>query len=132
AQGALMKASSATRWQDWTSFALGLWLALSPWVVGYTEHESATCNAVFLGMALAVGCHFEAVFDEATFEWLNLGAGLWLVAAPFVLGFTGERVATANSVVVGGLVALLAASAMSLDKEVLRLLQHRRTADDGR
>lgn len=116
---------AAARWQDWASFSLGLWLALSPWIVGYTEHESATGNAVFLGLALALGCHFEVAFDECTPEWLNLTAGLWLVVAPFVLGFSEARVPTAASIAVGSLVAALAASALSLDKEVQKLLQKR-------
>jgi hypothetical protein len=110
--------TTVARWQDWASFALGLWLALSPWIVGYTEHESATGNAVFLGLALALGCHFEAACDMEGPEWLNLAAGLWLVIAPFVLGFSEVHVATANSIAVGSLVAVLAASALSLDKEI--------------
>jgi hypothetical protein len=117
----------AARWQDWASFVLGFWLALSPWIVGYTQHESATVNAVFLGLALALGCHFEAVFEVAACEWLNLAAGLWLVIAPFILGFSPAHVAAASSIAVGSLVALLAASALSLDKEIGKLL-HKRVA----
>jgi hypothetical protein len=114
-----MKAATA-RWQDWASFTLGMWLALSPWIMGYTEHESATGNAVFLGLALALGCHFEVAFDAEAPEWINLGAGLWLVMAPFILDFGSHNVATANSIAVGSLVAVLAASALSLDKELAR------------
>jgi len=110
--------TATARWQDWASFTLGLWLALSPWIVGDTEHESATGNAAFLGLALALGCHFEAAFDEEAPEWINLAAGMWLVIAPFVLGFSSVHVATVNSIAVGSLVAVLAASALSLDKEV--------------
>jgi len=113
--------TATARWQDWASFTLGLWLALSPWFVGYTEHESATGNAVFLGLALALGCHFEAACDIEAPEWLNLGAGLWLVIAPFVLGFSTVHVAAANSIAVGSLVAVLAGSALSLDKEIGKL-----------
>jgi len=40
-------------------------------------------------------------------------------------------VATANSIAVGSLVAVLAGSALSLDKEIGKLL-HRRTADHSR
>lgn len=110
--------AATTRWQEWASFALGLWLALSPWIVGYAEHEAATANAAFLGLALALGSHFEASLDENCAEWLNMAAGIWLVAAPFVLGFSVVPVATANSIAVGTLVMALAASALSLDKEI--------------
>jgi hypothetical protein len=134
---AMNKAKVATaRWQDWASFTLGLWLALSPWIVGYTEHESATGNAAFLGLALALGCHFEAACEFEAPEWLNLAAGLWLVIAPFVLGFSALHVAAANSIAVGSLVAMLAASALSLDKEIGRLWErhgwHKRVADHSR
>jgi hypothetical protein len=115
--------AATAKWQDWASFALGLWLAVSPWIVGYSEHEAATANAIVLGLALALGSHFECVAcaDEVRAEWLNLAAGIWLVCAPFTLEF-GSTVAAANSVVVGAFVALLAASALSLDKRIGKLL----------
>lgn len=111
----------AAKWQDWTSFVLGLWLAISPWIAGYSEHEAATANAVIVGLALALGSHFECVAcDEAPAEWLNLAAGLWLICAPFSLEFA-SRVASANSIAVGAFIALLAASALSLDKHIGKL-----------
>jgi SPW repeat len=110
--------AATARWQDWASFVLGLWLALSPWLVGYSENEAATANAVFVGLALALGAHFEATFDELGAQWLNIAGGLWLLLAPFVVGFNFHAVATANSIAVGTLVIALAASAMSLDKEI--------------
>jgi hypothetical protein len=116
---------AAARWQEWTSFVLGLWLAVSPWMLGYAEHEAATANAAFLGLALALGSHFEVSLDDSSAEWLNLAAGLWLVAAPFVLGFSA--VALANAIAVGTLVMALAASALSLDKEIGKWW-HRRVA----
>jgi hypothetical protein len=54
-------------------------------------------------------------------EWLNLAAGLWLLAAPFVLGFVGPNAATANCLAVGACVSGLAASALQLDKEIGKL-----------
>lgn len=112
----------AEKWQDWASFALSLWLAISPWVMGYAEHEAATWNAVIVGLALALASHFECVAcDELPAEWLNLAAGVWLLCAPFVLEFTAARVATATVVVVGAFVVALAVSALSLDKQIGKL-----------
>ena len=113
------------RWQDWSSFALGLWLAVSPWTLDYSHQEAATANAAFMGLALALGSHFEVSFDEMQAEWFNLAAGLWLVLAPFLLGFSEQGEAASNSMVVGALVAVLACSALSLDKEIVKLLQKR-------
>src|SRR2546428_3985093 len=112
-------ATATARWQEWASFVLGLWLAMSPWIFGYADDQLApTANAAFLGIALALGSHFEASLDECSAEWLNVAAGLWLVMAPFVLGFSSATLPTANSVAVGTLVMVLAGSALSLDKEI--------------
>jgi hypothetical protein len=116
-----------SRWQDWTSFALGLWLSVSPWIVGYESDHAATANAVFVGVSLALGAQFEIGLGELWAEWLNLAVGLWLPAAPFLLEFAPAPVATANCIVVGCFVCGLAASALHLDKDVARLLQKRTT-----
>jgi hypothetical protein len=46
--------------------------------------------------------------------------GLWLVIAPFVLGFRDVPVASANCVAVGGAVAALAASSLHLHRHLIR------------
>ena len=111
--------SATVRWQEWASFALGLWLAVSPWACGYAESEpAATGNAAFMGIALALASHFVVSFDGQHAEWLNFGAGVWLAVAPFVLGFGHAPVPAVNSIVVGSMVMTLAVSALSLDKEI--------------
>lgn len=109
---------TTTKWHEWASFALGLWLAVSPWLAAYSDNEAATANAAFLGLALALASHFEVSLDHTSAEWLHLGAGAWLVAAPFVLGFASATVPTANAIAVGTFVIVLAVSALSLDKEI--------------
>jgi hypothetical protein len=115
-------AMASTKWEDWASFVLGLWLAVSPWIAGYADYQLATGHAIAVGLVLALGSHFECVAcaDELPAEWVNLAAGVWLVGAPFTFDF-GSRVAAANSIAVGALVALLAASALSLDKQIGKL-----------
>jgi hypothetical protein len=113
--------AAPSKWQDWTSFALGLWLAVSPWAAGYAEHELATMNAAMVGLALALASHFECVAcDDLPAEWLNLAAGVWLVCAPFTLEL-GSRMAAVHSIAVGATVVLLAASALSLERHIGKL-----------
>jgi len=38
-------------WEDWTESALGLWLAISPWVLGF-ETQIARANALVIGLAV--------------------------------------------------------------------------------
>jgi len=113
-----VKAAVTARWQGWASFALGLWLAMSPWICGYAAEEHlATGNAAFMGIALALASHFEVAVDAEFADWLNLGAGTWLAAAPFLLGFAAAAIPAINSIVVGTLVLAFAVSALSLDKQ---------------
>src|SRR5690242_5025785 len=114
-------------WQHWAIFALALWLAVSPWLVDYASHPAATANAAVAGLAIALAAHFEASCELAI-EWLNLGAGAWLVAAPFLLGFDAEAVPAASSVAVGAAIAALAASELGLDRRLRSLVTSRRHA----
>lgn len=109
------------RWQDWASFALGLWLAVSPWLADYAGHDIATANAAICGILLALTAHFGFSFDHLSTEWMNLGGGLWLVASPFALGFESHPIATVNAIAVGMFIALLSAWALELDRELGRL-----------
>jgi uncharacterized membrane protein (DUF441 family) len=115
------QATEMRRWQDWASFALGLWLAVSPWLADYAAHDVATANAAVCGLALAVAAHFGFSCDQLSCEWLNLAGGLWLVAAPFALGFESNHVAAVNAIVVGVFIAFLSAWALELDRELDRL-----------
>ncbi len=40
-------------WEEWTSFALGIWLAISPWVLGFDYVVPAMANALIVGLAVA-------------------------------------------------------------------------------
>jgi len=114
------------RWQDWVVFTLGLWLAVSPWLAGYAAHDAATANGALAGLALALASHFGFTIDHLSTEWVTMGLGLWLLSAPFMLGFEANHVAAVNAVAVGALIAALSASALELDREIGRLL-HRLT-----
>jgi hypothetical protein len=114
----MVKTAVTARWQGWASFGLALWLAMSPWICGYAADEGlATGNAAFMGIALALASHFEVAVDADFVDWLNLIAGTWLAAAPFLLGFADAAVPAINSIAVGTLVLAFAVSALSLDKQ---------------
>jgi hypothetical protein len=118
----MQRQTDMRRWQDWVSFALGLWLAVSPWLAGYAGHDAATANAAVAGLALALAAHFGFSIDHLSTEWLTLGIGLWLLVAPFALGFEAHHAAAINAVAVGALIAALSASALKLDRDIGRLL----------
>ena len=113
------QATGVRRWQDWASFALGLWLAVSPWLADYSGDHVATTNAVVVGLFLAVAAHIGFSCDHESCEWLNMGLGLWLVGAPFVLGFETHYVAAVNCVAVGAFTVVLSAWVLELWHKVI-------------
>jgi hypothetical protein len=96
------------RWQDWAVLILGAWLFFSPLFLGYASAASPAWNAYVVGAAVAIlaaSALWAPSFglDE---EWGSLALGLWLVAAPLVLGFySAEPPAAWNQIVVGILIA---------------------------
>jgi heme/copper-type cytochrome/quinol oxidase subunit 3 len=95
--------------QDWINLALAVLLFVSPWVVGYSADTRAAWSACLAGMAIAaLALAALAVFAEWE-EWLALLLGVWVVAAPWVLGFSANVYAHWTHVVLGALVAVTAA-----------------------
>ena len=41
-------------WEERVNIVLGLWLMLSPWVLGYAVESSLMLNSLLLGLAIAV------------------------------------------------------------------------------
>ena len=108
------------RWQDWVTFFLGLWLVLSPWILGYEDHEAATLNATIVGFAVTYLSLFELSLEQIAEEWINVAAGLWLLASPAVLGFGEIQSATLNAMTMGALVLVFSGMALGNDKRLAR------------
>src|SRR5437660_3399629 len=94
---------------DVVNLVLGVWLFLSPWILGFDPETAASWNAWLSGIVIAVlSIAALAAFAEWE-EWLNLVAGLWAIVSPWVLGFAGTTAMTVH-VVIGVIVAALAAA----------------------
>src|SRR5215510_15788536 len=95
------------QWTDWTTWALGIWLCLSPWMLLFEFETPAMRNAVLLG-ALII---FVEVIELSVFrgweEWINVALGVWLIASNWVLRIETPA-ARINFLVVGALVVALA------------------------
>lgn len=71
---------------DLYTLAIGLFIFVSPWLYSFTQ-EPARVNDWAVGAALvAASLAALAVFGRWQ-EWMVAGLGLWLVAAPWVLGY---------------------------------------------
>ena len=113
-------AQSTERWRDWVMLVLGAWLFLSPWILGFATGvpvgaeavagpTAAAWNAWIVGVVVAVLAIWAIAMFAEWQDWLNGILGVWLIIAPWVLGFGGLAAAAWNHVIVGLLVLVLAA-----------------------
>lgn len=98
------------RWQDWANLVLGLWLILSPWLLGYSATSAALWNALIVGVVVGLMALLHLQNGPMWEEWVNVVLGVWLILSPWLLGFSAQGNATWNAVVVGLLVGALALS----------------------
>ena len=87
--------------------ALGLWLLVSPFVVGYAV-PAALWNTVLAGAAMLILSLLRAGIPQAPTLWfLNLLPGVWLIVAPFLFDYIGSG-AFWNSILTGSVAVLFA------------------------
>jgi hypothetical protein len=92
---------------DVMSLFLGTILFFSPWLFGLpagAPRQTASIIGLFIAVLSVAALAAFAVWEE----WLNLIAGLWLIVAPWLLGFEDSNAMTID-VVIGTIVAALAA-----------------------
>ena len=106
----------AKRWQDWLNLLIGIWLFISPWVLGFVgSNAGADWNAWILGAAIVVFSAIAVSLPQAWEEVINILLGIWMVISSWVLGIT-SRAAESNAVIVGLLLILFAAWAMAMNR----------------
>src|SRR3954470_17902595 len=91
----------AQRWQDWVNLVLGAWLFFSPFFgVGGPEGPAAW-NSFIFGMGIALFAALALADPQRWEEGVNFVIGVWLLLAPFALGFANQPGPTWNHVIVG-------------------------------
>lgn len=114
---------SKERWQDWAALALGAWLFAAPFFVPYGPLTGlAAWNAYIVGAAVIASAVWGLWSPKKWQESVNLALGLWLMLAPFPLGFhAGLETAAWSQIVVGVLLvigAIWALATRSSSREV--------------
>ena len=98
--------------QDWLNMFIGLWLLLSPVFGVGAASQAASINAALVGMLVATVALFSLSRRNRWQQWTNIVLGAWLVAAPFLLGFSQIPSAVWNHVAVGASIIALAGWAL--------------------
>ena len=95
-------------WEDWGGMALGVLIALSPWIAGQSAGEVPMLNAIAVGAVVLLLAESELVDLHRWEESLELLCGLWLIASPFAFGYAEAGTLATWHFALGGIVVLLA------------------------
>ena len=124
------------RWQDWVNVVLGVWLVASPWVLGFSEHDTAAVVAWVAGGAVVLFASIGAYMQEAWEKAITIILGVIVMGAPWAFDFADQRSATAAIAFTGVLVVFFAVWAMLRDmdlrKDLTKLKEEHRQAPGTR
>ncbi|MFG3617491.1 SPW repeat protein [Nocardia exalbida] len=98
-------------------FLTGLYIAISPWVVGFNGFSTLTVNNLVVGIALAMlAFGFASVYGRTHgIVWAAPLLGLWTILAPWVVSGDVDTTSTIwNNVVAGAIAVLLGLGSMFL------------------
>ena len=107
-----------TRIQDRIEIVVGIWLLVSPWVLGYAvPFAAAAACASIVGVAVLIISIDDLRFPNALEEWMSVALGTALMASPWIVDYSNIEVATTNALLSGLAIAAMAVWSLWLPKE---------------
>jgi SPW repeat len=102
---------------DGLTLLTGVYLAMSPWVVGFTDHSALAMSNLFSGITVALlALGFASVYERTHgMAWVAPIIGVWTMVAPWVVADSGDPATSAatNNIIVGALCVILTLAMMS-------------------
>jgi hypothetical protein len=95
---------------DGPVFLVGLYCAISPWVLHLTASQPTLVqHNLIMGIAIAVlGLGFTVMPDRMYgLSWAICAMGIWMIISPWVVGSSPDMGVILNNVIIGGLAVLL-------------------------
>lgn len=104
---------------DGLVFLIGLYLAISPWVVGFSAMRGMAVNDLITGIALAlIGAGLVSAYGRTHgMAWVAPIVGIWTIITPWVIhgaASTATAGTIANNVAVGAVAVVVGLAAMSI------------------
>jgi len=111
-------------WLSWTNVVLGVWLVAAAFLFRHQTGAGITENIVtgsFVALAALWAARAYRPGVSLVASWTVMLSGVWVLAAPFALGYERESVAVVNDVVVGVVVLCIGAlNVMTKDRRLTR------------
>lgn len=108
------------RWQDQVILLLGLWLFVSPWVLGYLIGSPIANNVSITGAVIALMAAFDLFKTYAWAVVVCLLAGVWAAVSPWVPAIADRDALMFSNVIAGAAVVVLALWELRSDPELYR------------
>ena len=102
-------------WEDWLGMLLGVAIVVSPWFpfssvdVIDSERSTMILNTFVIGMLIFGLAQLEYVALQRWEEVGQIVLGLWLIASPFIFGYSGDEMLRMWHIALGGFAVLLGA-----------------------
>lgn len=76
------------------SMVAGLWLIISPFMLGYFNAPLLLWNSIVFGAIVAILALVKLAMPakEERLDWINFMIGLWLILSAFIFGYTSSAV----------------------------------------
>jgi hypothetical protein len=101
-------------WEDWFGMLLGGLIVVSPWFPFQSSHETMDAersimilNTFVVGMLVFGLAQLEYVALQRWEEVAEIALGLWLIASPFIFGYSGDDMLKVWHASLGVIVVLL-------------------------
>ncbi|MFE6823232.1 SPW repeat protein [Streptomyces sp. NPDC057690] len=95
---------------DGPVFLLGLYCAVSPWILHYTVSQPALMtHNLIVGIAIGLlGLGFTAAPARMYgLSWAMCALGIWMIIAPWVVGDSPDAGVAVNNIIIGALALIL-------------------------
>lgn len=95
---------------DGPVFLLGLYCAVSPWILHYTASQpSLVAHNLIMGIAISLLALGFTRAPERMYglSWAMCAIGLWMIISPWIVGSSPDAGVIRNNVVIGALSLLL-------------------------
>jgi len=95
---------------DGPVFLLGLYCAVSPWIVHYTTSQPPlVTHNLIVGIAIALLAVGFTVAPARMYglSWAMCALGVWMIIAPWVVGSSPDTGVKLNNIIIGALAVIL-------------------------
>ncbi len=110
---------------NWWMAVIGVWVAIAPFILGYRGVGAALWNDLVVGIAVVVLAVASAMSESEspikTMDWITAVLGLWLVLAPFILGYSAITAALWSDIIAGVVILVLSVWA---ERELPKVMSH--------